>query len=206
MPVLPVTEQRLVLTRGTHPTNRLPTAAVVVVHVAIDRTEVEVPRAVRADRVERTRPEVAPTASIVEIAIVAVASGRQEETVAVRGGEESSVHAVLSRPSNGRVVVKLLPFLLGGHTPVAAPIGCGRVVLGQQGCQVVGETVVAIAGIGAVFGQRVGVAHAVLVSAPIVGVLRLSLAPGEVVAVFLRAVGTHIAGAHRIPLGRPRST
>ena len=135
-----MTEQGLVLTR-THCSDRKSIGAEVAAHVAPVRTEAEAPRAERAARVERTRPVEADAA--VEIAIFVEASGGQEETVAIRSGEESSVHTVLGRPSDGRIVVKLLPFLLGGHTPTAAPIGCGSVVLGQQSSQVVSEAVVA---------------------------------------------------------------
>ena len=91
----------------------------------------EVPRAVRVVGVERTRPVAVVAACAVEAATAAVASGGQEETVAVSGSEESSVHAVLGRPSDGCVVGEFLPFLLGGHTPATAPVGCGHVVLGQ---------------------------------------------------------------------------
>ena len=70
---------RQVLTR-THWSDRLTIVAVVVVHVVVVRIEVEVPRVVRVVRVERTRPVVAVAASVVEAAIVAVASGGQEET------------------------------------------------------------------------------------------------------------------------------
>ena len=194
LPVLPVTEQRLVLRPNAHCSDRLPTAAAAEVHVVTARIEVEVPRAVRVARVERTRPIVAVAACAVEIAIEAVASGGQEETVAIRSGEESSAHAVLGRPSGGRVVVELQPFLHGRHAPVWSPIGRGGVVIGQQGGQVIGEAIVAVVGIVAVLGQRVVATVAVLVSAPVVGVLRRGLAPGEVVAVVLGAVGTHIAG------------
>ncbi len=158
-------------------------AAVVVAHTATARIEVEVPRVVQVVRGERTRPVVAVASSAVETAIVAVASGGQEETIAVRCGEQPSVHAVLGRPRMRRVVVEFLPFLLGGHTPVRAPVGCGSVVLGQQGGQVVASSV---------FSESVAVN--ILVGTPVVGVLRLGLAPGEIVAVVLGAVGTHVAG------------
>lgn len=53
--------------------------AVVVVHVAIVRIEVEVPSVVRVVGVERARPVVAVGACVVELTVPAVASGRQEE-------------------------------------------------------------------------------------------------------------------------------
>ena len=50
------TEQRLVLTRRAHCTDRSTTAPVVVVHVVVVRIEVEAPREERVVRVERARP------------------------------------------------------------------------------------------------------------------------------------------------------
>ena len=190
MPVLPVTEQRLVLENGPH---RKAEAAVEVVHPGV-RIEVEVPRVVRVARVERTRPVVAERASVVELTVTTVARSGQEETVAVVSREELTVHAVLLRPSDGRVVVELLELFLGGHTPANAPIGCGSIIFWKQGGQAVGEAVVAVVGIGAVLGEGVLATVAVLVVAPVVGVLRRGFAPSEVVAVVLGAVGTHIAG------------
>ena len=105
--VMPVTEQitRLVLTRGTHWTHSEPKdAAVVVVQVAIVRIEVEVPSEARIDRIERTRPVAAERTSKVETHPIAVASGRQEKTVAVSRGEQSSGHAVLRRPYMSSVI------------------------------------------------------------------------------------------------------
>ena len=193
-PVLPVTEQRLVLRSRTHGTHTLTAVAAAVAHFVIVRTEAEAPRVVRVARVERTRPVEAVAACVEETAIAAVASGGQEETVAVRSGEESSVHAVLRRPSDGRVVVEFLPFFKGGHAPVWSPVGRGRIVLGQEGGQVIGEALVAVAGVVAVLGQRVFATIAVLVGAPVIGVLRLGLVPGEVVAVVLGSFGTYVTG------------
>ena len=65
-------------------TNGLPVVAVVVVHVAIARIEVEVPRVVRVVRVERTRPVVAVGPGIVELTVVAVAGSGQEDTTCLR--------------------------------------------------------------------------------------------------------------------------
>lgn len=123
----------------------MPTGAGVVAHVVTVRIEAKAPRAVREDRVERTRPVMAVAAGIAETAIGAVASGGQEEAVAVRSSEKASVHAVLGCPCMGRVLVKLLPFCLGGHAPFIAPVGRGSIVLEQEGGQVVGEAVVAAA-------------------------------------------------------------
>ena len=192
-PVLPVTEQRLVLISGTHWPHRFPRDAAAVAHAVTARTEAEYPREVRAVRVERTWPVVADAACTVEAATVAVASGGQEETVAVTGCEQSAVHAVLGRPCYGRVVVEFLELLLGRHTPATAPVGRSRVILRQEGDQVVGETVIAITGVVAVLGHGVVATHAVLVGAPIVGVLGLGLAPGKVVAVFFGSVCSNVA-------------
>lgn len=64
--------------------NGLPVVTVVVVHVAIARIEVEVPRVVGIARVERTRPVVAVGTGIVETTIVAVASSGQKDTTCLR--------------------------------------------------------------------------------------------------------------------------
>ena len=199
---VPVMEQRLFLPRRTHWSDRLAVAAAAVVaHADVARIEVEEPRVVRAAGVERTRPVAAVAACIDEAAIVTAAGSGKEECVAVGGGEQPTIHAVLLRPGDGCVVDQLLHLCLGGHAPAVAPVGRGSIVLGQEGGQVIGEALVAVAGIGAVLGQRSVAAVAVLVGAPVVGVLRCGLAPGEVVAVVLGAVGTHVAGG---PLGAAR--
>lgn len=79
--------------------------AVAVVHAEIARTDAEVPRGVRIDRVERTRPVEAVRPCIVETRPIAEAGRGQEETVAVLRGEESAVHAALRRPYMRRVLV-----------------------------------------------------------------------------------------------------
>ena len=186
-------EQRLFLPRRTHWSDRLAVAAVVVDHEVVARAEVEAPRVVRVAGVERTRPVVAVAACAAEEAIDTGAGSGQEETVAVGSGEESSIHTVLLCPGDGRVVVELLKLFLGGHAPVSAPVGHGRVVSRLQGGQVVGEAIIAVAGAVTVLGQRVRAAVAVLVSAPIIDILWLRLAPGEVVAVVLRGFGAHVA-------------
>lgn len=60
-------------------TNGLPAVTVVVVHVAIARTKVEVQRVAATARVERTRPVVAVGPGIAEVAAEAVASSGQED-------------------------------------------------------------------------------------------------------------------------------
>ena len=150
---LPVTEQRLVLIR-THWSDRSTIVAVVAAaaHVVAVRIEVEVPRAVRVVGVERTRPVGAAAAYAVETAIVAVASSGKEETVAVAGGEESAVHAVLCCPGYICVVVEFFEFFSSRHTPAVAPVGRGSIVLRQQSCQIVGKAVVTIEGVVAILG------------------------------------------------------
>ena len=144
LPVLPVTEQRLVLPRRTHWSDRLTTAAIVAAHMATVRIKVEVPRAARVVRVERTRPVAAAAACTDEAAFVAVACGRQEDTIAVGGGKESAIHSVLLCPGLGGVVAKLLPLFLGGRAPAIAPVFRSRVVLGLQDGQIVHPTVCGI--------------------------------------------------------------
>ena len=180
-PVLPVTEQKLVLSDRAH--SEPVVAVVAVAHTVVVRTEVEVPRAARVVRAEQTRPVVAPAACAVEAAIATVADSGQEETVAVRSCEESAVHSVLLRPGHGRVVVEFLPFRFGRHAPVWSPVGRGRVILGQQGGQSIASCV---------FSESVAVT--ILVGTPVISVLRRGLAPGEVVAVVLGSVGAHITG------------
>lgn len=55
-------------------------AIVVVIRVAFVRIEVEFPRVVRVAGVERRRPVVAVGTCVVELVIVAVAGGREENT------------------------------------------------------------------------------------------------------------------------------
>ena len=104
---------------------------------------------------------------------MAEASSGQEETIAVSGGEESSVHAVLLCPRDGRVVVELLPFFLGGHAPAIAPPDGGSIILWLQNSRVV-------------IWKRVVVLS--------VFILREGFGPSDVVAIFLRRVGTYVAG------------
>ena len=59
-------------------------AVVVVIRVAFVRIEVEFPRVVRVAGVERRRPVVAVGTCVVELVIVAVAGGRQENTTRLR--------------------------------------------------------------------------------------------------------------------------
>jgi hypothetical protein len=61
-------------------THRAPAvAAAVVVQVVIVRIEVEAIRVVRTVLIERTRPDVATGASVVEFATEAKTSGRKED-------------------------------------------------------------------------------------------------------------------------------
>ena len=88
------------------------------------------------------------------------------------------------------------------HPPTIAPLGCGRIIACFQHRKVVGEAVVAIAGIVAVFGQRVAAAHTILIGGPVVGVLRPGLAPGEVIAVIFRRVSPYVAGSPQEAAGQ----
>ena len=78
----------------------------------------------------------------------------------------------------GSVLVQFPPLVNSRHAPAIAPVGCGGVIFRLEDGQVVGEAVVAAARVIAILGEGVGAAVAVLVSTPIVGVLRLGFAPG----------------------------
>ena len=175
----------------------------VATQVVVARIEAEAPPVVRAAHVDRTRPVAAKVANVVELVVQTIARSGQEETVAVRGGEEPAVHAVPSHPGDGRVVFQFLPLRPSGHAPVIAPVGCGCVVLGQQSGQVVGEAVVAIIGIGAVLGQLIIIAVDILVSTPVVSGFRLGLTPSKIITIAIGGGGTHIAGG---PQGTTRQT
>ena len=127
------------------------------------------------------------------IAIVTTASSGQEDAVSITCGEQFAVQPIPCRPCNSSVVVQFLEFRFSRHSPIITPINCGSVVLGQQGCQVVGKAVIAVTGIITVLGKGVVIAIAILVCAPIVGNLGLRLAPGEVVSIVFRVVGTNVA-------------
>lgn len=98
------TEQRLVLTRGEHCSDRLTIVAAVTVHVVAARIEAEAPRAGRAVGVERPRPVVA-VANVVELVAPTETRSGQEETPTVRRCEESAVHAALGRPCVSGILV-----------------------------------------------------------------------------------------------------
>ena len=85
-------EQGLVLTRRAQRADSVTVAPAAVAHVVIVRIEAEAPRVVRVVRVERTRPVVAATASVVELAIPAAASGGQEETITIERSEQTTLN------------------------------------------------------------------------------------------------------------------
>ena len=133
-PSLPVTEQRLVLRPNAHCSDRLTIVAVVGVHAAIARRDVEGTRVVRTARVERTRPVEPAATCVVETAITAVASGRKEECLTVHlRGEETALFAILPCPLVCSVLQQFIPLGLGRRAPTVAPIGRGDIILGQQG-------------------------------------------------------------------------
>ena len=106
------TEQRLVLTRGAHGSDGSTVVAVeAVVHVVVVRKEVEVPRAVRVARVERTRPVVAIRPNVVETAVPTVARSGQEETVTVVTSEEPTVYTVLGCPYISGIFQQFFPLV-----------------------------------------------------------------------------------------------
>lgn len=146
--------------------------AEVSMHYGVVRTVAESPRQAWLIRVERARPVVAVVTNGVETGPIAVASSGQEEAVTVGGCKQATVHAILGRPCIGCVVEKLLPFRLGWHAPIASPVGRGRVVTWFQGGQIVGEAVVAVAGVAAVLGESGVTAVAVLVGVKAIVALR----------------------------------
>ena len=78
-------------------------------------------------RTERTRP-IDAMVCVGKVAFDMLACSGQEENVTVARGEQPSIHAVPGRPSVGGVVYQFLKFLLGGHAPIVAPVGRGRIV------------------------------------------------------------------------------
>ncbi len=132
----------------------------------------------RAASAERTRPIVAAVANEIELVVPTAARSGQEETAAISGGEETSIHSILGYPSVRGVPVQLLPLVIRWHAPPVAPVGLCRIVLGQQGGQVVGEAVEAVAWIVAILGELVIITYTVFIIAPDVGVLGVRLAPG----------------------------
>ncbi len=191
---MPITEQKLVLTR-TYCSDRKTTVAIAAcVHVVVIRREVEVPCVSRVTRTEQTRPVVAEAAHGVKATIAAITSCGQEDTIAVTSGEQPAVHTVLCCPSHCCVLVQLHPIIISGHAPSITPIGCGCIVLRQQNGKAIGKTVVTITGVVTILGKRVVAAVAILVGAPIICVLGLGLTPSKVCAIILRSTSTHVAG------------
>ena len=164
--------------------------------------EGEVIRAARVVSVERTRPVVAVATCEVELIAPTVAGGGQEETRAIGSSEEATAHSVLGGPGMGGVVNQFLPFFLGSHAPLRAPIGRGRIVLGKKHGQVIGETVITIVRIVTILGQSILAAHTVLVVFPIIDLLRLRLAPGKVVAVAFGGASPQVAGSPKRAAGQ----
>ena len=131
-PPVDTTEHGLVLTDRAHTEAFV---AVEVVHAAVERDEVEAPRVVRAAGVERPRPVVTAGVWVVELRVPAAAGGGQEERRAVLlRGEE----AAFSRPFVVSVFQQLLPLVVGGRAPAAAPVGSSWVIAclqGPSGCR-----------------------------------------------------------------------
>ena len=103
----------------------------------------------------------------------------QEDTIAVRSSELAAVHAVKRRPLTRAVVIQLLEIFIGRHTPIAAPLHMGNVVLGAA--DVRAEVVASI-----------GSTIAMNVCVPIVSLFLLSLAPSVIATVFLGLRGSHV--------------
>ena len=83
------------LGRNADGTNGQPVVALVVVHVVIDRIEVEFPRVVRKVRAERTRPVVAIGTGIGELTAVADArSGQEDEQTIVTTRKQHPIYPI----------------------------------------------------------------------------------------------------------------
>ena len=153
---LPVTEQRLVLTRGTHRPDRVTDVAGDTPHIRLCvPSEIEAPGVARVviqiACSERTRPVVA--VARIERTPRTEASDRQEDHIAVRPRETPPVHAVLCCTFISAVIVQLLPFFLCRSAGSTAPIGRGRIIARLKDGQVVGIAVAAEIGIVTVFCQ-----------------------------------------------------
>ena len=161
-------------------------AAIVVARVVAARIEVQVVRAVRIVRVERTGPVAAVGTNAVEARAEAVPCRGEKNVIAFIAGFLAdylvTVHAVFRSPRPGAVasVPKLIKFSLSGHAPVTAPVHVGDIVLGVKDGLAIGEANKTIRAIVAVFGHGGGAAFAVLVGGPPVAAGLAGLPTGRI--------------------------
>ena len=140
-------------------------------------------------RLERTRPIGAPYHRIVERLIPAEASSGQEDGIPVGTCDQLAVHAVTRRRYPGALLTQLVLLRLGRHSPRRPPVHEGGIILWIQ----LGLAIYcAIVAVHAVLSLRGFTAITPLVITPVIEILGGGLTSGEVVAVFLRSVDTHV--------------
>ena len=114
----------------------------------------------------------------------------QEDCVPIGTSYQITFHTVYCRPCPGTLYHQLFHLFLGRHAPTLAPVHVGSIVLKIQYRLVVHSTIRTIV---TVLCQRPIGTIAPLVGAPIIIILRLCLAPSEVVAILLGVIGTDVA-------------
>ena len=87
------------------------------------------------------------------------------------------------------------------HAPHRAPVHPGGIVFRIQFHLVVNSAIIAIS---AVFRQRINIAVTPLVGAQVIVILGFNFAPGEVIAIFLKAFGADVAGRPQRATGQPQ--
>ena len=165
---------------------RYTVVAKIVARVEITRTEAQAVRDVRIVRVKRTGPVAAVGANVVEVRAAAEPRRGEKDVIAFIAGFLAdhlvTVHAVYRGPSPSAVatVTKFIKFILGGHAPATAPIDVGGIVLGVKDGLAIGEAIIAIRAIVAVFGHGGGATFAVLVGGPPVAAGLAGLPTGRI--------------------------
>ena len=152
-------------------------------------TEAHAPSASRVARFEGTCPIKAGGTVLGEHIARVKACRRYENRLPVGTRDQMTIHAVSRRPCPFTPINQFFLLYLGRHAPRATQVHIGGIVIKIQIFLVVHCTIRAI---GTVLCQRVLATVTPLVGAPIIVVLGFGLAPGEVVAVVLRVVGTDV--------------
>lgn len=111
----------------------MPAVTAVVVPAYIAGIEVHAPREVRIVRIEGRRPVEAAGAHTAETGVVPVASGGEEDTVAVGGRHQPSVYSVLRSPRPSTVGSQLRPFRIRRHPPGASQVDGSCIILRVKG-------------------------------------------------------------------------
>ena len=107
---------------------------------------------------------------------------RQENASPVRSCKQAACNTILGCPYMRTIGVQFFRFVGYRHTPSTAPVGCCGIVACFEGCQVVGETVVAEVWVVAILGHRLITSVTILVCAPLVCILWRCFAPSKIVA------------------------